>query len=80
VNRAPDLHEIGWGSDMESDGEIVRVDGPLYFRRHFPSSTRVRFRVRYYAQFVCKPDRDPIFHLTPITMAQLPISDLFFED
>jgi hypothetical protein len=28
----------------------------------------VRFRVRLNARFVCKPDRDPIFLRTPITM------------
>jgi hypothetical protein len=36
---------------------------------------RVRFPVRFLARFARKPDRDPIFHLTPITMVCLHISE-----
>jgi hypothetical protein len=40
---------------------------------------RVWFLVQFHAQFACKPDRDPICHLIPITMAWLHISKLTIE-
>jgi hypothetical protein len=35
---------------------------------------RVRFRVRFHAHFECKPDKDPILYLTPITTVCIHIS------
>jgi hypothetical protein len=35
---------------------------------------RVRFPVRFHARLVGRPGRDPILHLTPITMVGLHIS------
>jgi hypothetical protein len=56
--------------NVEEEAGEKRVKGPSTRVR-----IRVRFRVRFHSRFASKTDRNPILHLTPITMVCLHISE-----
>jgi hypothetical protein len=72
----PDGRARGRIGSRSSPAVVPLFSADCYFNEGLSTRVRirVRFPVRFHAQFAGRPDRDPILYMTPITMVCLHIS------